>query len=100
MSHEDFCAVELVSNRKKRSAFFFYNKNIANCSGGGIGIHARLKILCLNWLVGSSPTPSTNAGIAQLVEQLFCKQQVVGSSPSSGSGIIMVVLSLATQGGW
>jgi hypothetical protein len=25
------------------------------------------------------------AGVAQLVEQLFCKQQVVGSSPTTGS---------------
>ena len=27
------------------------------------------------------------AGVAQLVEQLFCKQQVVGSSPTTGSSI-------------
>ncbi len=26
-----------------------------------------------------------NAGIAQLVEQLICNQQVVGSSPTAGS---------------
>ncbi|MEY2540636.1 MAG: hypothetical protein QOI22_238 [Verrucomicrobiota bacterium] len=26
-----------------------------------------------------------NAGIAQLVEQLICNQQVVGSNPSAGS---------------
>jgi hypothetical protein len=29
-----------------------------------------------------------NAGIAQLVEQLICNQQVVGSNPSAGSGSI------------
>jgi hypothetical protein len=29
--------------------------------------------------------PSQNAGIAQLVEQLICNQQVIGSSPIAGS---------------
>ena len=29
--------------------------------------------------------PLVNAGIAQLVEQLICNQQVVGSNPSAGS---------------
>ena len=29
-----------------------------------------------------------NAGIAQLVEQLICNQQVVGSNPSAGSLLI------------
>ncbi len=28
---------------------------------------------------------TSNAGIAQLVEQLICNQQVVGSSPTAGS---------------
>ena len=28
---------------------------------------------------------TANAGIAQLVEQLICNQQVVGSNPSAGS---------------
>jgi hypothetical protein len=28
---------------------------------------------------------STNAGIAQLVEQLICNQQVIGSNPIAGS---------------
>ena len=27
-----------------------------------------------------------SAGIAQLVEQLICNQQVVGSNPTAGSG--------------
>ena len=36
--------------------------------------------------VGSKPTPPTkNAVLAQLVEQLFCKQHVMGSSPLDGS---------------
>ena len=30
-------------------------------------------------------TSLANAGIAQLVEQLICNQQVVGSNPSAGS---------------
>jgi hypothetical protein len=29
--------------------------------------------------------PLVNAGIAQLVEQLICNQQVVGSNPTAGS---------------
>jgi hypothetical protein len=29
-----------------------------------------------------------NAGIAQLVEQLICNQQVVGSNPSAGSSLL------------
>ncbi len=31
------------------------------------------------------------AGVAQLAEQLFCKQQVVGSSPSAGFLRVQVV---------
>src|ERR1700722_11402971 len=30
-------------------------------------------------------TPARKAGIAQLVEQLICNQQVIGSSPIAGS---------------
>ena len=29
--------------------------------------------------------PSKDAGVAQLAEQLFCKQQVIGSIPFAGS---------------
>ena len=29
-----------------------------------------------------------NAGIAQLVEQLICNQQVVGSNPTAGSSLV------------
>src|SRR5690606_25224061 len=35
--------------------------------------------------VATSPRRRTHAGIAQLVEQLSCKQQVAGSSPVAGS---------------
>ena len=35
---------------------------------------------CDNWNI-----PEEDAGIAQLVEQLICNQQVVGSSPTAGS---------------
>ena len=39
-----------------------------------------------NSTVGSNPTLSARfADVAQLVEQRFCKSQVVGSSPTSGS---------------
>lgn len=37
------------------------------------------------WEVFIVTTIKKSASIAQLVEQLFCKQQVVGSSPSAGS---------------
>ena len=39
-------------------------------------------------LIDSPPTPMLQyyqAGVAQLAEQLFCKQQVVGSIPTTGS---------------
>ena len=32
--------------------------------------------------------PPHEAGIAQLVEQLICNQQVVGSNPTAGSCVI------------
>ena len=32
-------------------------------------------------------TPAREAGIAQLVEQLICNQQVIGSNPIAGSGL-------------
>lgn len=34
------------------------------------------------------PYSGTHATLAQLVEQLFCKQRVVGSSPSGGSSLV------------
>jgi hypothetical protein len=33
-------------------------------------------------------TPLQKAGIAQLVEQLICNQQVVGSNPTAGSSLV------------
>ena len=36
-------------------------------------------------VVGSRPITRSIAAIAQLVEQLICNQQVVGSSPIAGS---------------
>jgi hypothetical protein len=38
--------------------------------------------------VGPSRTGIFFAGIAQLVEQLICNQQVVGSNPSAGSSLL------------
>lgn len=40
------------------------------------------------WM-GSPDEIEINAGIAQLVEQLFCNQQVVGSKPSTGTNIAL-----------
>jgi hypothetical protein len=37
-----------------------------------------------NWFAGIV-TASSEAGIAQLVEQLICNQQVIGSNPIAGS---------------
>ena len=37
---------------------------------------------------GSSPPPATNASLAQLVEQLICHQQVIGSTPIRGSDFL------------
>lgn len=39
---------------------------------------------------GSNPVTSANAVIAQLAEQLFCKQQVVGSSPTRSSILFLL----------
>ena len=38
-----------------------------------------------------------NAGIAQLVEQLICNQQVVGSNPTAGSFNLRLRLTHAVQ---
>lgn len=40
-----------------------YKSNLP-CRCGGIGIHARLKIVCPNGLVGSTPTSGTTLKIA------------------------------------
>ena len=40
-----------------------------------------------NWFSGRPTlTFREHAGVAQLAEQLFCKQQVIGSIPFAGSG--------------
>jgi hypothetical protein len=39
---------------------------------------------------GSEPDGHFFAGIAQLVEQLICNQQVVGSNPTVGSTISLI----------
>ena len=36
----------------------------------------------ITYYVGSSPTTRINGDIAQLVEHLLCKQEVVGSTPA------------------
>ena len=45
--------------------------------------------------VRNLPHPHPNAVLAQLVEQLFCKQHVMGSSPLDGSVICAVVTPVA-----
>ena len=40
--------------------------------------------------VGVEAASADNADVAQLAEQLFCKQQVAGSSPIVGSGASFV----------
>ena len=39
----------------------------------------------LSCAIFSAYSTRVNAGIAQLVEQLICNQQVVGSNPTAGS---------------
>ena len=36
---------------------------------------------CKSFILGSNPSAPIQAGVAQLVEQLICNQQVGGSSP-------------------
>ncbi len=52
-----------------------------------LGFSAQIVIIRIvtKWEVSIVTTIKKSASIAQLVEQLFCKQQVVGSSPSAGS---------------
>ena len=42
---------------------------------------------CRSSDTGSTPVLVANAAVAQLVEQLTCNQQVVGSSPIGGSSL-------------
>lgn len=43
---------------------------------------------------------SGRAGVAQLVEQLTCNEQAVGSSPSSGSSLPRVMGGRVPEGRW
>ena len=53
------------------------------CLGSSVGRAADWKSAC-RWF-DSAPRHQTHAGVAQLAEQLICNQQVVGSSPITGS---------------
>ena len=65
-----------------------------SCSGSRVGCHSRnllqqsanSGIHCCVQRSGGAVTwlLEANAGIAQLVEQLICNQQVVGSNPTAG----------------
>ena len=48
----------------------------------------------------SAYSTRVNAGIAQLVEQLICNQQVVGSSPTAGSLFKSRVLARTLDYAW
>src|SRR5438477_12724884 len=50
----------------------------------------------LSCAIFSAYSTRINAGIAQLVEQLICNQQVVGSNPTAGSLLKWVVLPKST----
>ena len=55
-------------------------RNLLQQDGGNRGIHLlNLRDRATRWFT------EINAGIAQLVEQLICNQQVVGSNPTAGS---------------
>jgi hypothetical protein len=47
-----------------------------------------LKTSILKGIVGSNPTSSAIASVAQLVEQLIFNQQVIGSNPVRSSAVI------------
>ena len=48
----------------------------------------------------SAYSTRVNAGIAQLVEQLICNQQVVGSNPTAGSLIILRGFEIRRNFAW
>jgi hypothetical protein len=53
-----------------------------------VGLWMQLALNSFDLLVFSLAVPRLNqAGVAQLVEQLICNHQVVGSSPITGSNI-------------
>jgi hypothetical protein len=54
--------------------------------------------VCLSWL--QAVCVFEIAGIAQLVEQLICNQQVVGSNPSAGSITSLPTARALRRGGW
>jgi hypothetical protein len=57
-------------------------RNLLQQDDGNCGIHfLNLRDRATNWFT------EINAGIAQLVEQLICNQQVVGSNPTAGSSL-------------
>ena len=51
-----------------------------NCS-----LEIRLPMDAFPCIITTATTPPHEAGIAQLVEQLICNQQVIGSNPIAGS---------------
>ena len=68
------------SPRRRRSIYCVRRRNLLRHGGGNRGIHLlNLRDHPTRWFT------EINAGIAQLVEQLICNQQVVGSNPTAGS---------------
>jgi hypothetical protein len=62
---------------------------------------------CAKWVMRSLDQPAENgfcmgggAGIAQLVEQLICNQQVVGSNPTAGSLVKERLCGEAAKSAW
>ena len=64
----------------------FYN--VFPVSGRGKALFApRIGDLLVSTFAVGPQSPPKQAGVAQLVEQLICNHQVVGSSPITGSSI-------------
>jgi ubiquinone/menaquinone biosynthesis C-methylase UbiE len=72
-----------------RSDVMLLRRNLLQQNGGNRGIHLlNLRDRTTRWFT------EINAGIAQLVEQLICNQQVVGSNPTAGSPLNDAVIRL------
>ncbi len=52
---------------------------------GSLGYSALMRIILAFWGDSVKLSASSRAGVAQLVEQLICNQQVAGSSPIASS---------------
>jgi SAM-dependent methyltransferase len=75
-------AEKLSRGSMLRSDVYVLRRNLVQQNDGNRGIHLlNRRDRATRWFT------EINAGIAQLVEQLICNQQVVGSNPTAGSSL-------------